>query len=237
MVHHRRRHSAASAPTTTCLKTICLTTMTRLLIASRNRKKLAELHRVLDAAGVIGLELLSLDDVAAYDEAPETGATFEANAIAKARDAFAATGLPSVADDSGLAVDALNGMPGVLSARWAGRHGDPAADAANYELLLAQLADVPDERRGAAFVSVCALVTGPAAGDITVVRGEWSGVIAREPLGEGGFGYDPVFVPEGGPRSAAQLSPAEKDAVSHRGRALARLVPALAELAKGGTAP
>ena len=200
----------------------------QLLIASRNRKKLAELHRVLDAAGITGLELLTLDDVAPFEEAPETGATFEDNALAKARDAFAATGLPSLADDSGIAVDALNGMPGVLSARWAGRHGDAEKDVANYRLLLAQMGDVPDERRGAAFVSACALVTGSGE---TVVRGQWPGIIAREPLGEGGFGYDPVFIPEGETRSAAQLSPAEKDAVSHRGRALMLLVPALRELA------
>lgn len=183
---------------------------------------------MLDAAGVSGLELVSLDDVPAFDEAPETGATFEENALAKARDAYAATGLPSVADDSGLEVAALNGMPGVLSARWAGRHG---ADVANYELLLAQLRDVPDERRAAAFVSACALVYGPGEDDQAVVRGQWRGSIAREPRGEGGFGYDPVFVPDGEARSAAQLSPAEKDAVSHRGRALTLLLPALRALA------
>jgi XTP/dITP diphosphohydrolase len=179
---------------------------------------------VLDAAGVSGLMLLSLDDVAPFDEAPETGATFEDNALAKARDAFVATGLASVADDSGLAVDALNGMPGVLSARWAGVHGD---DAANTALLLAQLRDVPAERRGAAFVSACALVS--AAGE-TVVRGEWSGAIAVEPRGDGGFGYDPVFVPMGSARSAAELTPSEKDAASHRGRALAQLVPEMRRL-------
>lgn len=200
--------------------------MTELLVASRNAKKLAELRRVLDAAGVAGLTLLSLAEVAPFDEAPETGATFEDNALAKARDAYAATGLAVLADDSGLAVDALNGMPGVLSARWSGRHGD---DAANTALLLAQLADVPDERRGAAFVSACALVTG--AGSEVVVRGEWPGSIAREPRGDGGFGYDPVFVPAGTAVSAAQLSPADKDAASHRGRALRLLLPALRELA------
>ena len=202
--------------------------MTSLLVASRNRKKLAELHRVLDAAGITGLALLTLDDVPAYAEAPETGATFAENAIAKARDGFAATGLPTVADDSGIEVAALNGMPGVLSARWAGGHGD---DVGNYRLLLAQLGDVPEERRSAAFVSVCALVTGPD--EVVVVRGEWPGAIAREPLGQGGFGYDPVFIPAEETRSAAQLTPAEKDAVSHRGRALALLVPALRELAAG----
>lgn len=204
--------------------------MAQLLVASRNRKKLTELHRVLDAAGISGLDLLTLDDVTAFDEAPETGATFEENAVAKAWDAFAATGIPSLADDSGISVSALNGMPGVLSARWAGGHGD---DQGNYRLLLAQLGDVPDDRRGAAFVSACALVTGPGAEELVVVRGEWPGVIAREPLGDGGFGYDPVFIPEGETRSAAQLSPAEKDAVSHRGRALGLLVPALRKLALG----
>lgn len=207
--------------------------MTPLLIASRNRKKLAELHRVLDAAGITGVELLTLDDVEPFEEAPETGATFEENATAKARDAFAATGLASLADDSGLEVEALNGMPGVLSARWAGVPGAPEADVANYRLLLAQMRDVPDDRRAAAFVSCCALVTGPDAGDVTVVRGSWPGAIGREPLGDSGFGYDPVFIPDGGTRSAAQLSPAEKDAASHRGRALQLLVPALRALATG----
>src|SRR6201991_2618609 len=146
--------------------------VTRLLVASRNLKKLAELRRVLDGAGLSGLTLVSLNDVTPFDEAPETGATFEDNALAKARDAFAATGLASVADDSGLSVDALGGMPGVLSARWAGNHGD---DTANTALLLAQLRDVPDERRAAAFVSACALVSGS---DEVVVRGRWRGAIA-----------------------------------------------------------
>lgn len=201
--------------------------MTRLLVASRNRKKLAELRRVLDGAGLSGLTLVALDEVPPFDEAPEIGATFEENALAKARDAFAATGLPAVADDSGLEVDALNGMPGVLSARWSGRHGD---DPANTALLLGQMADVPDERRGAAFVSACALVFGPADADSAVVRGEWPGTIVRAPRGEGGFGYDPVFLPTGSAKTAAELSPDEKDASSHRGRALAALLPALRSL-------
>ncbi|KDF01226.1 nucleoside-triphosphate diphosphatase [Mycolicibacterium aromaticivorans JS19b1 = JCM 16368] len=201
--------------------------MNRVLVASRNAKKLAELRRVLDAAGLVGLTLVSLDDVPPFDEAPETGATFEENALAKARDGYTATGLPTVADDSGLTVAALNGMPGVLSARWAGTHGE---DAANNALLLAQLRDVPDERRSAAFVSACALVYGPGAADSAVVRGEWNGAIAREPRGAAGFGYDPLFIPEGESRSAAELSPAEKDAASHRGRALALLIPALSAL-------
>jgi XTP/dITP diphosphohydrolase len=145
--------------------------------------------------------------------------------LAKARDAFRATGLPSVADDSGLEVDALNGMPGVLSARWSGRHGE---DLANTALLLAQLQDVPDSRRGAAFVSACALVS--SSGEV-VVRGVWPGSIVGEPRGDGGFGYDPVFLPSGSSRTAAELTPDEKDAVSHRGRALAALLPSLRELA------
>jgi XTP/dITP diphosphohydrolase len=195
-------------------------------VASRNRKKLAELRRVLDGAGV-ALTLLSLDDVAPFEEAPETGATFEENALAKARDAFRASGLPSVADDSGLEVEALHGMPGVLSARWSGRHG---VDSANTALLLGQIEDVPDERRGAAFVSACALVSD--VGEV-VVRGVWPGSIVREARGERGFGYDPVFLPSGSSRTAAELTAEEKDAVSHRGRALAALLPALRELATG----
>ena len=198
----------------------------KLLVASRNAKKLRELRRVLDAAGVAGIELVGLDEVPPFPEAPETGATFEENALAKARDGAAATGMPCVADDSGIEIDALNAMPGVLSARWSGTHGQ---DEANTALVLAQLSDTPDERRGAAFVSACALVI--PGGTETVVRGEWRGVVGREPAGENGFGYDPVFVPEGDGRSAAQLSPEEKDAASHRGRALRKLIPALDELA------
>ena len=198
----------------------------RVLVASRNAKKLGELRRILADAGVEELEIVGLDEVPPYEEAPETGATFSENALAKARDGAAATGLACVADDSGIAVDALNGMPGVLSARWSGRHGD---DRANNDLLLGQLADVPDERRGARFVSACALV---ADGREVVETGEWPGHIARKPSGEGGFGYDPLFVPDGGTVSAAELTPAEKDAASHRGRALRALLPALAALAE-----
>lgn len=200
----------------------------KVLVASRNAKKLGELRRVVAAAGIEGLEVIGLDEVPAFPETPETGATFEENAIVKAVDGAAATGLPCVADDSGIEVDALNGMPGVLSARWSGGHGD---DDANTALLLGQLADVPDERRGAAFVSACALAI--PGQDTVVVRGEWRGRIVREPRGENGFGYDPVFEPEGEQRTAAELTPQEKDAASHRGRALAQLVPALAALARG----
>ncbi|MBU3066732.1 non-canonical purine NTP pyrophosphatase [Nocardia sp. NEAU-G5] len=198
----------------------------RVLVASRNAKKLGELRRILAEAGIEGLEVVGLDEVPPFPEAPETAATFEENALAKARDGAAATGLACVADDSGLSVDALNGMPGVLSARWSGRHGD---DTANNDLLLGQLSDVPDERRGARFVSACALV---ADGREVVTLGEWPGRIARKPAGEAGFGYDPLFVPDGGTQSSAELTPAEKDAASHRGRALRALLPALAALAQ-----
>ncbi len=169
--------------------------------------------------------MLGLADVPAFGEAPETGATFAENALAKARDAVAASGLPAVADDSGLAVDALNGMPGVLSARWAGRHGD---DLANLRLLLGQLEDVPDVRRGAAFVCAAALVTPD--GIEVVEHGEWRGRIGRAPRGSGGFGYDPIFVPDGERRTSAELTAAEKDAASHRGRALRALRPHLRRL-------
>lgn len=202
----------------------------RVLVASRNAKKLRELERVLSGAGVVGVELVGLDGVPEYPEAPETGATFEENALAKARDGARATGLACVADDSGIEIDALNGMPGVLSARWSGVHGD---DSANTDLVLAQLGDVPDERRGAGFVSACALVLPDGVSHETretVVRGEWRGSIAREPAGDGGFGYDPIFVPEGETRAAAQLTAEEKDAQSHRGRALTLLLPALRAL-------
>lgn len=196
----------------------------RLLLATRNAGKLTELQRLL-ATAVPGVQVLGLRDVAEYPEAPETGATFEENALLKAREAVRYTGVPAVADDSGITVDALNGMPGILSARWSGRHGD---DPANTALLLGQLADVPDERRGAAFVCAAALVT--PEGTERVLRREWRGVVVREPRGSNGFGYDPVFVPEGRQQTSAELSPAEKDAISHRGQAFAALVPVLAEL-------
>jgi len=196
--------------------------ITALLLATRNPGKLVELRRIVDAAE-LGVTVLGLADVPDFPEAPETGATFAENALAKARDAATATGLPSVADDSGLAVDALNAMPGVLSARWSGRHGDAVA---NLELLLGQLGDLPDERRGAAFICAAALVV--PGGTETVVHGEWPGRIAHAPRGSNGFGYDPVFVPEGEHRSSAELDPAEKDAASHRGRALRALIPHLA---------
>jgi XTP/dITP diphosphohydrolase len=196
-----------------------------LLVATRNPGKLVELRRMLAAESVAGVRVLGLADVPSFPEEPETGATFAENALAKARDATKATGLAAVADDSGLTVEALGGMPGVLSARWAGRHGD---DRANLELVLGQLADVPDERRGAAFVCAAALVV--PGGQEVVVHGEWTGRLTRAPRGTGGFGYDPVFVPDGGTRTSAELTPQEKDALSHRGRAMRALLPHLRAL-------
>jgi XTP/dITP diphosphohydrolase len=197
----------------------------KLLLASRNAKKLRELQRIVVAEGLDGIEVLSLSDVPEFPEAPETAPDFEGNALAKARDAAAATGLVSVADDSGLAVDELNGMPGVLSARWSGKHGD---DDANLDLLLGQLGDVPDERRGAAFVSVVAMVV--PGGEEVVVRGEWRGTLLRARRGTNGFGYDPIFVPEGYEITSAEMTAEQKDAESHRGRALKLLVPYLRKL-------
>lgn len=202
----------------------------RLLLATRNPNKLVELRRILAASDISGVQVIGLDDVPPFPEVPETAATFEGNALAKARAAVAATGLATVADDSGLEVDALGGMPGVLSARWAGRHGD---DAANLQLVLDQLVDVPEDRRGAAFICVAALVVpseGQTLGEPTVVRGHWRGTLTRVPRGNNGFGYDPIFVPDGDQRTSAELDPDEKDAVSHRGQALRALLPALREM-------
>ncbi len=195
----------------------------KVLLATRNPKKLVELQRILS-----GVSLVGLDDVPRYDEVPETGLTFAQNALIKARSGVAATGLPTVADDSGLAVDALNGMPGVFSARWAGRHGD---DKANLELVLAQVVDVPDPLRGASFICSAALVL-PDGREWTV-DGEMRGRLVGAPRGSGGFGYDPIFVASGESRTNAELLPAEKDAISHRGKAFRALAALVAELAAG----
>ena len=165
----------------------------------------------------------------AFDEAPETGATFAENALAKAADAAAATGILAVADDSGLAVDALGGMPGVLSARWSGRGGSRVErDLANLTLVLDQLSDVEEDRRGAAFV--CAAAAVHPDGRRAVVTERWPGRIVRLPRGNLGFGYDPAFVPEGETRTSAEMEPAEKDALSHRARAFSALLPELRAL-------
>jgi XTP/dITP diphosphohydrolase len=193
----------------------------RLVLATRNAAKLEELRRILEP--LVPVEVLGLDDVPAYPELPETGATFEENALIKAREAAARTGLPAVADDSGLAVDALNGMPGVLSARWAGH---AASDENNLRLVLEQTEDVPDERRGATFVCAAVLVTPD--GVERVANGTVTGTLLRAPRGSNGFGYDPVFQPAGETRTTAEMPPAEKDAISHRGKAFRALAPLVA---------
>src|SRR5579872_4919131 len=187
-----------------------------LVLATRNQGKLGELARILGTQ----IRLVGLDEFPGAPDVPETGTTFEANALLKARAIATYTKLPAVADDSGLCVDALNGMPGVLSARWAGQHGD---DRANLDLVLAQVADVPDGRLGARFV--CAAALADPAGGETVVTGEVAGRLVRVPRGTGGFGYDPIFVPTGFDVTTAEMTPEAKDAISHRGRAFRALAP------------
>ena len=197
----------------------------RVFLASRNAKKLAEMERIL-AEHAPGLSVVGLDDVPTYDEPVEDAPDFVGNALLKARAGWRETGLPSVADDSGLCVDALNGMPGVLSARWSGR---PKSDARNNELLLQQLEDVPDERRGAHFECAVALVHGDSPDDELVVTGRMDGHVIREVRGDGGFGYDVLFVAAERPGlTTAELSREDKDAISPRGRALRELGPLLA---------
>ncbi|GAA3428700.1 RdgB/HAM1 family non-canonical purine NTP pyrophosphatase [Streptosporangium sandarakinum] len=201
----------------------------RVVLATRNAGKITELRRILAEAGV-PVEIVGLEEFPEIGDVPETGLSFAENALLKAHAVARASGLPAVADDSGLCVDALNGMPGIFSARWSGRHGD---DLANLELLLAQVSDVPAEHRGAHFA--CAAALALPDGRERVAEGTMHGVIIDAPRGTGGFGYDPIFVPEGESRTSAELSAAEKDAISHRGRAFRALAPILAETLSGGT--
>lgn len=212
-----------------------MTDRKQIVLASRNAHKLAELQRILGPVlDELGLELIG--DTGASPV--ENGLTFEANALIKARDAAERTGLPAIADDSGLCVEVMGGAPGILSARWSGPGRD---DADNVDLLLWQLADIPDEARAARFVCAAALVI-PGAEELAV-RGEWPGSVLRERRGTGGFGYDPIFLPEGETHAAAELSAAEKSSISHRHRAFAALAVELrrvcadaeTECAGGGT--
>jgi XTP/dITP diphosphohydrolase len=195
----------------------------RVVLATRNHHKIAELSRILAAAGFAD-GLVGLDAFPGAPDVPETGLTFADNALLKGRAIAAYTGLPAVADDSGLCVDALHGMPGVFSARWSGKHGD---DRANLDLVLGQLADVA--ARGAQFVCAAALVLPAGAS-----RREWTttgmlaGSLTHAPRGTNGFGYDPIFVPDGFSVTTAELAPEEKDAISHRGRAFRALAPLIA---------
>jgi len=194
----------------------------QILLATRNPKKLDELRRIL--APQVSVDVLGLEDVVRYEEVPEPGATFAENALLKASEAVKYTGMIAVADDSGLAVDALNGMPGVLSARWA---GTARSDEANVELVLQQLADTPDERLGAEFVCAAALVTPD--GTSVVREGRMRGRLIRERRGTNGFGYDPIFVADGYDVTTAEMPSVDKDEISHRGRALQALLPYLVE--------
>jgi XTP/dITP diphosphohydrolase len=191
----------------------------RVVLATRNAHKVAELSRILAETGA-GVTLAGLDEFPGAPEVPETGLTFADNALLKARAIASFTGLPAIADDSGLAVNALHGMPGIFSARWSGKHGD---DQANLDLVLGQLADI--EQREAQFVCAASLV---ASGREWTVTGVLHGTLARAPRGSNGFGYDPIFVPDGERRTTAELAPGEKDAISHRGRAFRALAPLIA---------
>jgi XTP/dITP diphosphohydrolase len=206
-----------------------------VVLATRNEGKLRELARILsrEVPGGAPVRLAGLDSFPGAPDVPETGATFEANALLKARAIARHTGLATVADDSGLCVDALGGMPGVLSARWAGGHGD---DKANLDLVLAQVAGVPEARLGARFVCAAALVVprGGAAPREWVVTGQVEGRLIRVPRGSGGFGYDPIFVPHGFEQTMAEMTPDAKDAISHRGRAFRALAPFIASRVRGG---
>jgi XTP/dITP diphosphohydrolase len=198
---------------------------TRVLLASRNAKKLEEMQRIL-REHLADVTVVGLDEVAPYDEPVEDQPTFEGNALLKARAGVAATGLPTLADDSGLCVDALNGMPGVLSARWS---GPPKDDDRNNRLLLDQLADVPDERRTAHFT--CAVACVRPDGEQVVVEGRMPGRVIREVRGSGGFGYDVVFEADDRPGvTTAELTREDKDAISHRGKALREIAPLVAGL-------
>ena len=206
--------------------------MTQVFLASRNRKKIEEMERIL-REHLPGIEVVGIDDVEGYEEPVEDQATFEGNALLKARAGFAATGLPSLADDSGLCVDALNGMPGVLSARWSGPPQGPkeGQDDRNNQLLLAQLGDVPDERRGAHFMCAVAFVHADGPDGEECASGTMPGRVIRECRGTGGFGYDVLFVADDRPGlTTAELSREDKDAISHRGWALRRMAPIVASL-------
>ncbi|MEU0986672.1 RdgB/HAM1 family non-canonical purine NTP pyrophosphatase [Streptomyces sp. NPDC005953] len=198
--------------------------MTRLILATRNAGKITELRAIL-ADAELPLELVGADAYPQIPDVKETGVTFAQNALLKAHALAQATGLPAVADDSGLCVDVLGGAPGIFSARWAGTHGD---DTANLNLLLAQLSDIAPEHRGAHFF--CAAALALPDGTERVVEGRMLGTLRDRPAGTNGFGYDPILQPEGETRTAAELSPAEKNAISHRGKAFRALVPAIGEL-------
>ncbi|MEI7697532.1 MAG: RdgB/HAM1 family non-canonical purine NTP pyrophosphatase [Actinomycetes bacterium] len=200
----------------------------KLVIATRNAGKIAEFRRILDAISHSAVELVGLDEFKNLVDVEETGATFEENALLKARYTAKMTGLPSISDDSGLCIDALGGAPGIFSARWAGAHGN---DKANLEKVLEDLENVPDEERGAHFICATALVMPD--GREVVKEERFEGNILRSPIGDQGFGYDPIFSPLGMEISSAQMSAEEKDAVSHRGKSLRAIAPHVIEMLGG----
>ncbi|MFH8409459.1 RdgB/HAM1 family non-canonical purine NTP pyrophosphatase [Streptomyces sp. NPDC018019] len=198
--------------------------MKRLILATRNAGKITELRAILAAAD-LDVELVGADAYPDVPDVKETGVTFAENALLKAHALARATGHPAVADDSGLCVDVLGGAPGIFSARWSGRHGD---DRANLDLLLAQLSDIADGHRAAHFA--CAAALALPDGTERVVEGRLEGTLRHTPAGTGGFGYDPILQPLGDTRTCAELTPAEKNAISHRGKAFRGLVPVVREL-------
>lgn len=198
--------------------------MSRLVLATRNAHKVTELQQILKDSG-LDVELVGMDAFPDVPDVPETGLTFAANALLKAHAVARATGLPAVADDSGLCVEALNGMPGIFSARWSGTHGD---DRANLDLLLAQLSDIAVEHRSAYFA--CAAALALPDGTERVVEGRLNGTLTYAPRGTNGFGYDPILQVDGDNRTTAELTPDEKNAISHRGKAFRAIVPIVSEL-------
>ena len=197
---------------------------TKVVIASRNEHKIDEMRRILNEAG-LSLDLVGIQEFPDLPDVDETGETFAENALLKAREICAFTGMPAIADDSGLCVDALGGMPGIFSARWAGTHGN---DLANLQLLLAQISHVAPDRRTASFRCAAAIVMPSGAEE--VVEGIMAGRLIDTPRGTNGFGYDPIFIAEGYSITTAEMDSASKDAISHRGLAIAALAPTLAQL-------
>jgi XTP/dITP diphosphohydrolase len=202
--------------------------MKKLLLATRNKGKIEEFRRILEEIVPGEIELVGLDQFPELADVEETGKTFEENALLKAEQMSAATGLPAIADDSGLCVDALGGDPGIFSAHWSGVHGD---DEANLRKVLEQVKDVPEEERGAYFICVVALVL--VDGRSHCEEGRFHGRLLDHPMGENGFGYDPIFAPAGYSISSAQMSAADKDAMSHRGKALRAIAPHVRKMVAG----